>query len=113
MSLYDITAKVDTGAYSSALHCNYIDIDHRKKSVRFSPLNSKRIYQYPLIKMKNVKSSQGNKQHRAFIKLRVLINDQEYDTIFSLTTRHEMRSAVLLGRKTLVDRFIVDVSLYK
>jgi hypothetical protein len=57
-----------------------------------------------------VKSSNGIEQTRYAIKLKVKVGDQEVLTEFTLTNRDKMNYPVLLGRKFLRHRFVVDVS---
>ncbi|MBF0278811.1 MAG: ATP-dependent zinc protease [SAR324 cluster bacterium] len=116
--IFGLEAKIDTGAYTSSLHCSDIDIVLRegKEWVRFSILDSSHPYFQnthlfsPLLKEKKVKSSSGETEHRVFIKSRIYIFGKSYLTDLSLTNRSEMKYPVLLGRKILRNRFLVDVS---
>lgn len=116
--LKNMIAKVDTGAYSSSLHCNITEIfkKHGVEYVKFIPLvyknrvkNSKEI-EAPVSKKKTVKSSSGHAEERYFIKLEVQMNGHSVITEFSLTDRSNMRHTILLGRKFLKGHYIVDVS---
>jgi len=109
---------VDTGAYSSSLHCNITEIfkKHGAEYVKFVPLvyknrvkNSTEI-EAPVSKKKTVKSSSGHSEERYFIKLEVQLNGHSMITEFSLTDRSTMRHTILLGRKFLKGHYIVDVS---
>ena len=61
-------------------------------------------------KVKKVRSSNGIETSRYQIKLRIELKGKSYRTTFNLSNRSEMRYPVLLGRKLLAGRFLVDVS---
>ena len=115
LELYELDAKVDTGADSCALHCDNIFIDD-ENYVHFTLLDEihpsyhgKRM-KMPLYKVKKVKSSNGTIQDRPFIKVKVRFFGKEYNTVVSLTNRADMKLPMLIGRKFLNKRFLVDVS---
>lgn len=115
LELFDLDAKVDTGADSNALHCDHIEIDENN-IVHFTLLDEvhpayhgKRM-QLPLYKVKKVRSSNGELQLRPSIKVEVEFFGHKYKSIISLTSRADMRYPMLIGRKFLSGRFLVDVS---
>lgn len=115
LDLYDLDAKVDTGADSNALHCDDIFIDennivHFKLLDEIHPAYNGKQISIPLYQMKKVRSSDGKVQHRPSIKVKVKFFDKKYTTIISLTNRSDMKYPMLIGRKFLINRFIVDVS---
>ena len=61
--------------------------------------------------LKAVKNSFGQTEMRYVIKTKVTLFGKTFKTEFSLADRQQMRYPVLLGRKLLRNRFIVDVSL--
>jgi hypothetical protein len=115
LELFDLDAKVDTGADSYALHCDDIFIDE-KGFVHFMlldevhPAYHGRKMVMPLYKVKKVKSSNGEVQMRPSIKVTVFFFGKEYKTVISLTDRSDMKFPMLIGRKFLNKRFLVDVS---
>jgi len=115
LELFDLDAKIDTGADSNSLHCDDIYIDD-ENFVHFTLLDkvhpayhTKKI-KMPLYKMKKVKSSNGTIQIRASIKVDILFFNKKYTTVISLTNRSDMKYPMLIGRKFLANRFLVDVS---
>ncbi len=63
-----------------------------------------------LWKQKYVRSSNGKKESRFFIRTQVSFdNGKKYPITMSLTDRSKMKFPVLLGRRLLAGRFIVDV----
>ncbi|MDD2451437.1 MAG: RimK/LysX family protein [Sulfurovum sp.] len=115
LELFDLDAKVDTGADSNALHCDDIEIDENNM-VHFTLLDEvhpayhgKRM-QLPLYKLKKVRSSNGELQLRPSIQVEVEFFGQKYRSVVSLASRADMKYPMLIGRKFLSGRFLVDVS---
>ena len=115
LELFGLDAKIDTGADSNSLHCDDIFIDN-EKFVHFTLLDKvhpsyhgKKL-KMPLYKLKKVKSSNGATQIRASIQVNVSFFGKIYKTTVSLTNRSDMKYPMLIGRKFLANRFLVDVS---
>jgi hypothetical protein len=115
LELFDLDVKIDTGADSNSLHCDDIYIDD-ENFVHFTLLDkvhpayhTKKI-KMPLYKIKRVKSSNGTVQIRASIKVDIQFFNKKYTTVISLTNRADMKYPMLIGRKFLANRFLVDVS---
>src|SRR5690606_21421987 len=117
-ALHNVEAKVDTGAYTSAIHCSKIKIkkESGKDFVTFHIPGSKihglgkKVFKTDDYVLKTIKSSTGHMEERFVITTQVLLFNKLYRTEFSLTDRSSMKFPILLGRKLLVKRFIVDVS---
>ncbi len=116
LELYNLDAKVDTGADSNALHCDHIEIDEERNCVSFTLLDEvheayhgKRMTM-PLYKIKKVKSSNGMIQNRPSVKVTVEFYGKKYKSVISLTNRADMKFPMLIGRRFLKDKFLVDVS---
>ena len=120
LHLFNIDAKVDTGAYTSAIHCHDIKIftKNDEKWVRFKlldPTHSQYNHQeiaLPVVKLKKIRSSSGHTQKRVIIKTKMILYDREYVAEFSLADRTDMIYPILLGRKAISGKFIVDVSKF-
>lgn len=113
LDLFDLDAKVDTGADSNALHCD--DIVLKDDTVSFTLLDEvhesyhgKRM-SFPIYKIKKVKSSNGQIQERPSIKVSVDFFGKKYKSVISLTNRSDMKFPMLIGRRFLSGRFLVDV----
>ncbi len=109
LKLYGVRAKVDTGAFTSSLHCSFIHIDSVRQKVVFTPLDHSKKYELPLVKISEVKSSNGIIQKRPFVMLKLHIAGKLFETMVSLTDRKGMKLPMLLGRRALRGRFVVDV----
>lgn len=116
LDLYNINIKIDTGAYTGSLHCHKIIINEGNNKVKFNlldPLNpdyNEKIYRLPIHKIKKVKSSSGESESRVFIKTNILIFNETFEIELSLTNRENMKFPILIGRKFLRNRFVVEIS---
>ena len=115
LDLFDLDAKIDTGADSNSIHCDDIYVDD-EKFVHFTLLDEvhasyhgKKI-KMPLYKLKKIKSSNGKVQLRASVQVTVSKKKKKYKTIITLADRSDMKYPMLIGRKFLTNRFLVDVS---
>ncbi len=106
LELYDLNCKIDTGAYTGALHVD--KIAQKDDMVEFCTF--KKTYTLPIHKQKLVKSSNGKKELRFYIKTDAIFLGKKYKIILSLTNRGSMKNPILIGRKFLNNRFLVDVS---
>ena len=115
LELFDLDAKVDTGADSNALHCDHIHIDesgfvHFHLLDEVHPAYHGKKMVMPLHKIKKVRSSNGELQERPSIKVSIEFLGKVYKSVVSLTSRSDMKYPMLIGRKFLENRFLVDVS---
>ena len=109
-----ITAKVDTGAYTSSLHAENIELFSRDGSdwVRFithSHHGQEIRCEAALVQRKKIKSSTGQGKKRYIIRTRArIVGGFEWDVDFSLADRSVMKCPLLLGRRALSGYFVVD-----
>lgn len=115
LGLYGITAKIDTGAYTTALHCH--DIHEKDGALYFKLLDpthpdyNEQVQKFTEYTQKEIKNSSGEVEKRYIIKTIIKIGRKRIKSVISLTHRGNMRYPVLLGRKLLKNRFIVDTAL--
>ncbi|HAW78348.1 MAG TPA: hypothetical protein DF712_21820 [Balneola sp.] len=117
-NIEEIEAKIDTGAYSSSLHCHNIEEYQKndKKWVKFNlldpdhPSYNERLFTLPVSDIREVKSSNGQTELRVFIKTKICFFEYVHEIELSLTNRSEMKYPLLIGRKFLKNKFLVDVS---
>jgi hypothetical protein len=110
-----VIAKVDTGAYSGALHSSMIKEVRGPKGMelRFSPFDNPEVvitsHDY---EVGSVRSSNGQVDSRYYITTTVRVQNRNYPVRITLSNRSSMRYPVLLGRRFLEEnKFLVDVSL--
>jgi len=103
-----IVAKIDTGARSAALHADNIKVSG--KSVSFAVRSHGKAIRHkaPLLSLKRVKSSNGQSEERPVIEAVILIGGKPIRAEITLTDRKDMGVAMLLGRNTIKDHFLVN-----
>lgn len=118
LGLENIHAKIDSGAYSTAIHThkvwvetvanisylNFELLDPNKEGYR------KLVFRTANYSQKKVRSSNGRLENRYIIKTTILLGGKKRKTDLSLTNRGKMRYPVLVGRKVLKKGFLIDVS---
>ena len=117
LELWDLDAKVDTGAYTSSLHVKGIkEVEKEGETwIRFKlkhpshPAYRKQQFELPIYAHKRIRNSFGQTEKRYIVRTPAVIFGRAYITEFSLTDRSKMECPVLLGRKLLYRKFLVDV----
>jgi len=118
LNLFFVEAKIDTGAYTSAIHCTDIEIktSNKKQVLCFRLLDdshpefAKHIHEFSEFDKKKIKNSFGEMEERYIIKTLVRIGHKNIRTTLSLSDRENMRYPVLIGRRLLKNKFLVDVN---
>ena len=111
----NIPAKIDTGADSSAIWVSHINMGE-DGTLTFcffgekSPLYTGERLCTTDYAARVIRSSNGDEQIRYRVKLPVTINGDTFETTFSLANRSRNNFPVLIGRRTIKGRFLVDVS---
>ncbi|MEQ8335972.1 MAG: RimK/LysX family protein [Cyclobacteriaceae bacterium] len=111
--IFDVNAKIDTGAYTSAIHCIRINLIDGILHFQIPGLMDHQVlkdFTTNIYTTKRVRSSNGKTETRYSIKTHVLLFGHLYYEEFTLTDRSKMKNPILLGRKVLRNRFVVDVS---
>lgn len=108
-----VQAKIDTGAYRSALHYQRLKLRTRagvrELVVTFQMGGIRKTKVFRSFKRVSVKSSNGEASRRYLISTQVKLNGHIVRTEATLFDRSDMKYQVLLGRKLLRGRFVVDV----
>lgn len=110
-------AKVDTGAFSGAIHCTDIKVVKRGKErvrvLKFTPLGKKNLAQETTdFEQTYIRSATGHRQKRFIIVTSIICGGKEYRTKIGLSDRRDMKREVLLGRRFLRENGIkVDVRI--
>lgn len=117
-NIFDLPCKVDTGADTSSIHCERIHLVEKDGVEHLSfILLDKSWPQYTGewihvkdYKEKKIKSSFGDYEFRYQVKLVISLFGATYKSRFTLTNRAKMKFPVLLGKRFLKNRYLVDVS---
>jgi hypothetical protein len=113
---YHVPVRVDSGANTSAIHCSRVRLitEGNITRLRFyldvkkgAPEQSYTVSEF---KEALIRNSSGKEEKRYVIKTQVVIFGRKIRTEFSLANRKKMSYPILLGRKLLKGRFLIDVS---
>tara|TARA_B110000091_G_scaffold213509_1_gene263142 strand:+ start:641 stop:1069 length:429 start_codon:yes stop_codon:yes gene_type:complete len=118
LSLMKIDVKIDSGAYTSSIHCSNIKeiTINNENFIQFKLLDPEHIfYNNKEFSTKNydsklVKSSNGISEKRFMIATEIIIFDQIFPIHLTLSERKNMKFPVLLGRKFLNKKFVIDTA---
>ena len=116
LGMFNVPAKVDTGAYTSALNCKKVSVvrvgEQTKLSFWLIDKTGKpaRKFYSDEFSERIIRNSFGVSEKRYVIKTRLVLFGRIIKTEFTLADRAQLKNPVLLGRKLLRNRFIVDVS---
>ena len=114
LNLFDIEVKVDTGAYTSSIHCKNMKVEDNYLKCNFldeeHPSYHEREIIFDEYDVKVVKSSNGQSEARYRIKTEIVLFGRTQTIYLTLSDREEMRFPALLGRTFLSKKYIVDIN---
>ena len=116
LKIKSVIAKIDTGANVGTIDADYIMFVTRKdvKYVKFTVKkrnNTVRKTSAPLAGFKRIRSSNGDVERRPYIKTDILMDGITKNIELTLTDRGPMDYTMLIGRKALGRRWIVNPSI--
>ncbi|MGD1969038.1 MAG: RimK/LysX family protein [Desulfobacterales bacterium] len=111
-----IKAKIDTGARTSALHISSLEEFQTdgQRMVRFGihPLQRRKDIEYvceaPVLEQRRVKDSGGHFEKRYVIQTTAKLGAMSWSIDITLTNRDPMLFRMLLGRKAVENRFLIN-----
>jgi hypothetical protein len=116
LNLPAIKTKIDTGARTSALHAFLIEpyatdgIDMLRFLIH--PIQRNHDFQVechaPVFDFREVTDSGGHREMRYVIQSKAVIGENVWPIELTLTNRDTMRFRMLLGRRAMENRFLVD-----
>jgi len=107
-----IEGKIDTGAYTSSIHCENISINYEdSKPVLYFTVEQDGVktLRFEKFDRKKIKNSFGEMEERYVIKTIFKIGKKKVRSVISLSNRDNMRFPVLIGRRLLKGKFLIDV----
>lgn len=117
LGINNVLAKIDTGAYSGALHCSKIR-EHTRKSdgkkvLRFTPSeNHSNAMELTDYRSAYVRSSSGHRVKRYLFDTDIVIKGNVYKIRIGLSDRSDMSFEILIGRRFLRENnILVDVRI--
>jgi hypothetical protein len=113
LGLKNIHAKVDTGAYRCSLHCQsakvvdgileFVLLDEEHPEFTGMKFTASTFHE------RDIKNSFGEVERRYVITTTIKIYNEEITAEFSLSNRGSLKFPILLGRKILQSRYLIDV----
>jgi hypothetical protein len=118
LELEGIAVKTDSGAYTSSFHCHQIvrfnqdgeDWVKCRFLDPFHPSYHEKEFVFKVHKLRRIRSSNGLVEERISIKTEIKLFDKTYRIELTLTERADMKHPVLLGRKFISRKFLIDTS---
>ena len=115
LELFDVNVKIDTGAYTSSIHCSEIFEEQNMLRCVFNSEVHENFGKTEIVfntfTRINVKNSNGYKENRYKVKSQIVFFGKSYKINLTLNTRDNMKFPVLIGRQFLKRKFLVDVDL--
>lgn len=113
LGLKNIHVKVDTGAYRCSLHCQsakvvngileFVLLDEEHPEFTGMKFTANAFHE------RDIKNSFGEVERRYVITTTIKIFNEEITAEFSLSNRGSLKFPILLGRKILQARYLIDV----
>ena len=116
LSVKGVKAKTDTGADLSSIWCGEVKkVKDKLECIFFGPgspyyTGKKIVFNKSEYKRSQIFNSFGAGEKRYKVKMPVVINGRRILTTFTLADRSKKEYPVLLGRKLLAKKFLVDVA---
>ncbi len=114
LGVFEVPAKVDTGADSSAVWASDIREDDGVLSFvlfdKVSPYYTGKVLQTKKFGVTSIKNSFGAAEFRYKITLKVRLAGRTIRVRFTLANRENNSQPILIGRRTLHGKFLVDVA---
>ncbi|MGI9627362.1 MAG: ATP-dependent zinc protease family protein [Longimicrobiales bacterium] len=116
LGVVGIRSKVDTGARTSALHATNVreyEVDGTPW-VRFTvhcelgATDEEVTIELPLLERRPVRDSGGREEVRPVVNARVELGGRQWDIEVTLTRRDDMEFNMLLGRRAVRGKFLID-----
>jgi len=115
--LFEVPAKIDTGADSSAIWASNIYEEngmlHYVLFDRLSPFYTGQVLIAQKFSVASIKNSFGQTEFRYKVPLKIRLAGRTISVLFTLANRENNSYPILIGRRTLHGKFLVDVAARK
>lgn len=114
LGLFHIHAKIDTGAFTCSLHCQKAEVVDGK--LEFILLDQEHPeftgmkFVFSEYEKRDIRNSFGEVEKRFVIITTITIFGEPITAEFSLCNRGSLKFPILIGRKILRNRFLIDVT---
>ncbi len=113
--VFGLAAKIDTGARTSAIHVENIEVTG-ESSIKFDVILSRKQLHRRVtvatdwVRRARIRSSSGEVQERFVVTTRLVMGGIEKQIELSLVSRQKMLCRMLLGRSALGDDFAINAA---
>ena len=112
-----IRAKIDTGAFTSSLDVGDVHVlPSEPNRPRYAEIllrdgTRERTVRVPVTRFRRVRNPSGGVTNRPIVELVISLAGRRFRTSVNLHRRDGMNYRMIIGRRALLGRFVVDVSL--
>ncbi len=118
LNLFKISAKIDTGAYRGSVHATNIEeiVKNGKKVLIFNLFNTsypgykEQKFEFKDYKIHQFRGTKVCYHSRYVIPVEIIIAGEKIQAELSLTDRKDLRHPILIGRRALKNKFLIDVN---
>lgn len=114
LNLSSVPAKIDTGADRSSIWASRVKVSGDKLSFvlfsQLSPLYTGEVIETDDFELSSIRNSSGHSQLRYTAKILIVIEGHRIRGTFTLADRSNNSFPILIGKRLLKKRFIVDVN---
>lgn len=114
-NIKNVPAKIDTGADSSSIWASHIRVTkdgvlHFRLFDEKSPFYTGKAFKRKDYKVAVIRSSSGHEQIRYRAYLTLKLKGRRIKVLFNLSDRGKNNFPILIGRRSIASKFLVDVS---
>lgn len=117
LNLTKVPAKIDTGAYRGSIHATDIKVveEDGKEVLKFKVLDEShpeyedKVYTFDKFKIHKFRNTGTEYHERYVVTLEIEIVGEKLEVELSLSDRKDLRYPILLGRRALKKKFLIDV----
>lgn len=118
LGIENLECKIDTGAFTSTIHCSKMKVVEVEGNSqlhfcvldKWHPQFNDVVHVAMNFTEKKVKSSNGVSESRFVVQTKAVLFGNTYPITFTLSNRKKMRFPVLIGKKFIRNKFLVDVA---
>lgn len=113
-----VPAKIDTGAYRSSIHCSKVKLLKKEDGTEVLRATlfghpcapEEKEIEFSTFSKVVVTNSFGKTEERYVVNMKIKLGPKVFSSSFTLANRSNTLMPVLIGRKLLKNRFVVDVA---
>ena len=116
-NLHGIQAKIDTGAYTSSIDASRVVIFEMEEDgsapyaeITFGVGEESRTVRAPVVAFRRVRNPSGHVTNRPIVEAVLSLGGKKFRTTINLHRREGMTYRMIVGRKALAGRFVIDVA---